>query len=76
MVCFFDHAGQALAEAGNALGNDDAVLQEEPADLIDHRRAVVHEPLPHTKKRMEILLLDTFNRYGRDIGPLARFRQR
>src|SRR5215471_6889036 len=76
MVRLFSHAGQALTEAGKPLGNDNTVLQEEPADLIHHRCPVLHKPLPHAMERLEILLLDSFNRYGRDIGSLARFRQR
>src|SRR5215471_15000254 len=76
IVCLLDYAGQALAEAGNALGNDNTVLQEEPADLIHHRRAVLHEPLPDAMQALESLLLNSFYGHGRDVGPLARFRQR
>ncbi len=76
MVRLFSHAGQALAEAGNPLGKDNTVLQKEPADLMPHSGPVLHKPLPNAMERLEILWLDSFQRSGRDMGPLACFRQR
>src|SRR5262249_57177121 len=72
----FCDGGWAFTEGGQPRGNHVAVLQEESPLLIPKGRPVFDEPLSDAMQRLDILLLNRFNRHSWDVGPLARFRQR
>ena len=51
------------AKFGDALGQNDAILAQQPTDLIDQGGAGLDESLPHPMQGLEVLRLDPFDRH-------------
>jgi hypothetical protein len=65
-----DHRG---AKLGDALGEDDPILAQEPADVLDQCGAGLDEPLADPMQRLEILRLQLFHRHNAPGGPRHGF---
>ena len=66
--------GQRLPQPGGALAHGDPVLEQEAADLVDHRRALADQPAAHAVQSLQLELLAALERdeaHGRPLHGLG-----
>ena len=68
-----DEFGQALTDCADPLAHNDAILAQQPPDLIDQGRARPDKALPDSVDTLDIRLLRRFVRYKAHVGPLHGF---
>jgi hypothetical protein len=53
----FQQGNHILAQVRRSFGKGDAPLDEEASDLVDDRRAALHQPVAHPMESLQVQLL-------------------